>query len=197
MTVLPVSLLCVLPLDSDMPRNRLNTVFRLALVPLCVAASGCFLPGGGWTLRTGVDLRRVWKPSAFVELVDTKWDEYNRIEEKNLSGVFINQGPVFQPGSPPIDTAPAPPPTPAQPPSSARTGPTTNGMVPPASSPASREPTLLPGASDDATDAPQTVQQPDPVGPQIPDAAAVNNAGLSPDTKPARRPIASRLFHRP
>ncbi len=178
-----------------MPRNRLSIVLRVALVPLCLAASGCFLPGGGWTLRTGVDLRRVWKPSAFVELVDTKWDEYNRIEEKNLSGMYVNQSPVFQPGSPPIDTAPVPPPSPSQSSSSARTGgPATNGMAPPP--PDGREPSLLPGTTDDATETPQTVQQSEPAGPQIPDAA-VAAEGLAPATKPARRPIASRLFHRP
>jgi hypothetical protein len=62
----------------------LRTVSRLAILPVALAASGCFVPGGGWTMRGGIDLRRHRKPSAFVELVDTRWDEYNRVAEINM-----------------------------------------------------------------------------------------------------------------
>ncbi len=34
-------------------------------------------------MRTGVDVRRCMKPAVFVELVDTRWDEYNRVAEIN------------------------------------------------------------------------------------------------------------------
>ena len=63
-----------------------RTAARLAALAVCLAASGCFVPGGGWTMRTGLDVRRYRKPSVFVELVDTRWDEYNRIAEMNLTG---------------------------------------------------------------------------------------------------------------
>jgi hypothetical protein len=75
--------------------------------------------------------------------------------------------------------------------------PSANGQVPPPSSPADREPSLLPGTTDDAPDGPQTVQQSQPGAPQIPDASAANFDEAAPVSKPARRPIASRLFARP
>ena len=66
-----------------MTSNRARIIYRLSALLIGLSASGCFVPGGGWTMRTGVDLRRYKKPSAFVELVDTRWDEYNRIAEIN------------------------------------------------------------------------------------------------------------------
>ena len=67
----------------------------------CLAASGCFVPGGGWTMRGGIDLRRSRKPSAFVELVDTRWDEYNRVAEMNMGlsggGMIDARGAVTMP----------------------------------------------------------------------------------------------------
>lgn len=70
----------------------------------CLAASGCFVPGGGWTMRGGIDLRRSRKPSAFVELVDTRWDEYNRVAEMNMGlsgGAMIDaRGAVTMPCPP-------------------------------------------------------------------------------------------------
>ena len=64
----------------------LRTGTRLGLLLVCAAPSGCYIPGGGWTMRTGLDVRRYRKPSAFLELVDTRWDEYNRVAELNLMG---------------------------------------------------------------------------------------------------------------
>ena len=178
-----------------MPRNRLFIVLRLALVPVCLAASGCFVPNGGWTMRTGVDLRRMWKPSVFVEMVDTKWDEYNRVEELNTSCGYAHQGVVFEPSSPPIETAPIPASMPTS--SSQRNGSAANGLVPPPSQPASREPNMLPGTTVDATDGPQTVQQSTPGGPQLPDATGTSSGGAASAVKEPRRPLASRLFPRP
>jgi len=66
-----------------------------------LAISGCFVPGGGWTMRGGLDMRRSRKPSVFVELVDTRWDEYNRVAEMNLAGgMFDAHGAVIGPCPP-------------------------------------------------------------------------------------------------
>lgn len=46
---------------------------------LALLLSGCYIPGGGWTLRGGADLRTRYKPTVFVEMVDSRWDEYNRV----------------------------------------------------------------------------------------------------------------------
>jgi hypothetical protein len=62
----------------------------LALVLAAVAASGCYVPGGGWTLRGGLDLRTYRRPAVFTELVDTRWDEYNRVAFQNSA----SQGPT-------------------------------------------------------------------------------------------------------
>lgn len=63
----------------------------------CLLVSGCYVPGGGWTMRTGVDLRRHRKPSLFCELVDTRWDEYNRVAEQNLSLGLVDPRTVVTP----------------------------------------------------------------------------------------------------
>jgi len=74
---------------------------RLGIVLGCMAASGCFVPGGGWTMRGGLDTRRRCKPSVFVELVDTRWDEYNRIAEMNITGGLADSDVVVAPSNPP------------------------------------------------------------------------------------------------
>jgi hypothetical protein len=52
-------------------------------------------------MRTGLDVRRYRKPSAFLELVDTRWDEYNRVAELNLMGGPIDPRAVVTPWCPP------------------------------------------------------------------------------------------------
>jgi hypothetical protein len=79
----------------------LRTGTRLGLLLVCAASSGCYIPGGGWTMRTGLDVRRYHKPSAFLELVDTRWDEYNRVAELNLTGGPIDPRAVVTPWCPP------------------------------------------------------------------------------------------------
>jgi hypothetical protein len=79
----------------------LRTGTRLGLLLVCAATSGCYIPGGGWTMRTGLDVRRYRKPSAFLELVDTRWDEYNRVAELNLMGGPIDPRAVVTPWCPP------------------------------------------------------------------------------------------------
>lgn len=61
--------------------DRFPKVCLLAMT-LGVTA-GCYVPGGGWTLRTGVDWRTHAKPGAYLELVDTRWDEWNRVAQMN------------------------------------------------------------------------------------------------------------------
>jgi hypothetical protein len=63
-------------------------------------------------MRTGLDTRRRHKPSVFVELVDTRWDEFNRVATMNLdspvmmevNGVVLPNG---QPNGPSGFTLPA------------------------------------------------------------------------------------------
>lgn len=55
----------------------------LAMIAAVVTLSGCYIPGGGWTMRTGVDFRTHRKPGAYVEMVDTRWDEWNRLAVQN------------------------------------------------------------------------------------------------------------------
>ena len=50
---------------------------------LALSLAGCYIPGGGWTLRTGADFRTRYKPGVFLEMVDTRWDEYNRVACQN------------------------------------------------------------------------------------------------------------------
>jgi hypothetical protein len=54
------------------------------------ALSGCYIPGSGWTLRTGLDARTARKPALFVEMVDTRWDEWNRVAQCNVAGGHVN-----------------------------------------------------------------------------------------------------------
>ena len=50
---------------------------------LCAGLSGCYVPNGGWTLRSGLDCRTHRKPAMFIEMVDTRWDEWNRVAQIN------------------------------------------------------------------------------------------------------------------
>ncbi len=59
------------------------SVLRTLIVASLMALTlpGCYIPRGGWTLRSGIDLRTRGKPGAFVEMVDTRWDECNRLTQ--------------------------------------------------------------------------------------------------------------------
>jgi hypothetical protein len=56
------------------------TLLRIVASILPLAAAGCFIPGGGWTMRAGVDWRSLKKPGVYMELVDTRWDENHRAQ---------------------------------------------------------------------------------------------------------------------
>jgi hypothetical protein len=85
-----------------------NLTATLLGIGLITGSAGCYVPGGGWTLRSGIDWRTGHKPAAFVELVDTKWDEWNRVSQMNMFGAplpptaVIEPIPATIPGSEPI-----------------------------------------------------------------------------------------------
>jgi hypothetical protein len=67
-----------------------NLTFRAALTAARILAAGsaalltgCYVPGGGWTLRAGCDLREHKKPAIYLEMVDTHWDEQRRVAAFN------------------------------------------------------------------------------------------------------------------
>lgn len=65
-------------------REWINRLPKVCLAALALGTTaGCFIPGGGWTLRTGLDWRTHAKPGAYLELVDTRWDEWNRVAQMN------------------------------------------------------------------------------------------------------------------
>lgn len=74
--------------------------------------SGCFVPEGGWTLRSGLDWRTHAKPGVYVEMVDTRWDEWNRVAVMNSMSSLPN-GCEFDShyGAPPIGARPVSGPT--------------------------------------------------------------------------------------
>jgi hypothetical protein len=86
-------------MPSSLRFKRLVRLF--AALMIAGGAAGCYVPGGGWTLRTGLDWRTHAKPGAYVELVDTRWDEWNRIAQMNAMMGEIT----------PVVTEAAPPPT--------------------------------------------------------------------------------------
>ena len=124
-------------------------------------------------MRTGVDLRRPRKPSAFVELVDTRWDEYNRIAEINSMTVSTTAPAAFTPGSAPGPTEefPVPPASGLRMMQDSSVPSQTEGNASPTSAPTAREPEFpgtstgdnptgdepirLPGADDAPLEAPQ------------------------------------------
>ena len=147
-----------------MTPDFVRTGGRLAVVIACLAATGCYVPGGGWTMRTGLDVRRYRKPSMFLELVDTRWDEYNRVAEMNLTGGMLDSRAVVTPNCPPGQGLAAPglgqPIDPRMVPDGLRPAFPSNGPpaeivpFPPepgsAGSPRQREPNPLPGAPVDS-----------------------------------------------
>jgi hypothetical protein len=88
-------------------------------------------------MRTGLDTRRRHKPSVFLELVDTRWDEYNRMATLNLDSPMVEVNGIVVPDGQPNGQFGAP-------------FPGTNGL-PPGSAPAAPpaplngEPNPLPG----------------------------------------------------
>src|SRR5204862_78913 len=108
---------------------------RRAAGLLLVVLSGCYVPGGGWTLRSGVDCRTCRKPALYMEMVDTRWDEWARVAQVNTTPTrFVPQT---------IIDAPQP----------LQDGSTPAGPVPQATDPGmpstgeAREPYLLPPAN--------------------------------------------------
>lgn len=89
-----------------MPSHVVRTRLPVWVGLVCLFMSGCYVPGGGWTMRTGLDCRRYKKPSLFVEMVDTRWDEYNRVAEMNTTGGLVDPRHVVTPTVP--GTVPGP-----------------------------------------------------------------------------------------
>lgn len=152
-----------------LPRAGANpAVFRiLAGLILCAGGSGCFVPGGGWTMRTGLDVRRYHKPSVFVELVDTRWDEYNRIAEINSTGGMLDARGIVTPNCPP-NGGTVPPPGGSVPPPAMMSPP---GQPAPPAGGRSAEPIPLPGAPVENLPPPPgvgpTAQRPRSGGPRL------------------------------
>ncbi len=111
-------------------------------------------------MRTGLDVRRYHKPSVFFELVDTRWDEYNRVAEMNLSGEIIDARTIVTPNLPPS-------------PGAVNAPPAMNGLPPAGLEDSHRhsEPNPLPGAPVDTLPPPPgagpTAQRPATGGPQL------------------------------
>jgi hypothetical protein len=167
---------------------------------LVSSASGCYIPGGGWTLRTGVDVRTYRKPGCYVEMVDTRWDEWNRIAQMNAyggacpaqsGGPLVVESSVYAPGPTPIPGGAMPSPVLMTPPS---------GAVPPVNDPTSGTgasvPAYSPAMVPAAQPSPSSNQLPmspppaapldpvPPIGPPPPEPPAV--------TRPAEQPVARR-----
>jgi hypothetical protein len=193
-----------------MTPERIRIVARFLALLVCLTAVGCFVPGGGWTLRTGVDVRRHCKPAAFLELVDTRWDEYNRIAEINAFSCPVDSRAIYSPGVPPGTADGSPIPAAVDP---MRSAPGSGSTLPPDSenyrSPTGNEPSPLPGTSTDETvppaaRIPPTARKPLFGGPRLANRDTEAGPSESGDgtvqvsgVKPAKRPMASRLFSRP
>lgn len=74
-----------------------NLATMLTGIGMITGSAGCYVPGGGWTLRSGIDWRIGHKPAAFVEMVDTKWDEWNRVSQMNMFGAPAMTPTVIEP----------------------------------------------------------------------------------------------------
>ncbi len=143
-----------------MPSHVVRTGLILSVGLVCLFLNGCYVPGGGWTMRTGLDCRRYKKPSLFVEMVDTRWDEYNRVAEMNVTGGLIDPRSVVTPTALPPGAGVGP-----IPPGSHETIrgplPPANGLPPavvPApteTGPSHGEPHQLPGAPDESAPPPE------------------------------------------
>jgi hypothetical protein len=199
-----------------MTPNRGRIVCHLTALIVSLSAEGCFVPGGGWTMRSGVDVRCLKKPAVFVELVDTRWDEYNRIAVMNScpatvtvspAGFASGAGPHLMEGvSVPPASDPRSEPAAANPPDPGFPGNSSGIKVP------QDEPSRLPGGTSD-----EPAQKPMPrnaptarrtalEGPTVEsssnddtaaDVTATAASAPSPAAKRAKRPMASRLFSRP
>jgi hypothetical protein len=161
-------------------------------------------------MRTGFDVRRCSKPAVFLELVDTRWDEYSRIAEINAFSCPVDSRAVYSPGMPTGSVDGTAMPATADP---MRSSPGSGNGLPPDSdtyrSPNGAEPSSLPGIKDeDSAPAgariPPTARKPLLGGPRMasriddtPTAESAEGAVQTSGVKPARRPIASRLFSRP
>jgi hypothetical protein len=188
-----------------MTPERIRITCRFTALIVCLTASGCFVPGGGWTLRSGIDVRRSCKPAVFLEMVDSRWDEYSRIAEINAFSCPMDGGTVYSQG------VPGGTPAGSQMPAGATPGSGTG--LPPDSdnyrNPSAREPSALPGLTTEEIDPPGARSQPTartpPVdGPRMAlrgsDVEAAESGGRTVQVsgvKPAKRPLASRLFSRP
>jgi len=64
---------------------QFRAMSRVLLASLACGIGGCYVPNGGWTLRSGIDLRTHKKPAIFTEMVDTHWDEWNRVAQMNAA----------------------------------------------------------------------------------------------------------------
>ncbi len=77
-------------------RGGLTSLSRFSAAVACSAlAAGCFVPGGGWTVRTGLDMRTLAKPAMFLETVDTRWDEWNRVAIQNAKHASLSSAAVY------------------------------------------------------------------------------------------------------
>lgn len=92
--------------DLVSPILRLGRAAILAGTGLLLA--GCYVPNGGWTLRAGFDRRTDRKPACFVEMVDTRWDEWNRISQLNAMQAVCEPAGNYGPPSPPPFASPPP-----------------------------------------------------------------------------------------
>ena len=198
-----------------MTPNRGRIVCHLTALIVSLSASGCYIPGGGWTMRTGVDVRCLKKPAAFVELVDTRWDEYNRIAVINSFPATVSVAPAgYAPAAGPhlIEGVSVPP---AADPRSESSTPIPPDPRFPGSSSGIKvphdEPSRLPDAQDEPARTPvprnaPTARRTALEGPAMDsssnddttaDVAATAASAPSPPAKRAKRPMASRLFSRP
>jgi hypothetical protein len=205
----------ILPSESEMTTKAGLIACRLTVLLLCLSVAGCYIPGGGWTMRAGVDLRRRKKPSAFFEMVDTRWDEYNRIAEINMFTTSSVSSASFAPATGPgMEGVPAPPASGSKilsdssvlPPPSDDNLPPRNPTLPEADfhgnstldGPTAGEPTRLPGADetsgstplpgDDPTARQSELDEP-PSAPLTSDDSTIDAVAVA---APARTPAARR-----
>ena len=159
-----------MPFFTDVPfmQGSMLPLGRRVSGLLLVVLSGCYVPGGGWTLRSGIDTRQCRKPAVYMEMVDTRWDEWARVAQVNTTPTrFVPQ--TIIDATPPASNGPVP-----------------DGPVPQAIDPGipstgeAREPYLLPPAN----------TNPPPV-PSPPGPSAKNASLAAPElwiSKPTRVP---------